>query len=527
MPKFEDAIGSHYTAPLAAEFWGTLALTFTVICNIASASGLFAVTSVAFVYMIFVYAFMPISGAHFNPAVTLALGAAGKIEGGSSQIINYIAVQCFAAIIAGLMGAVAFQDTIIHLTPGVGSTGMQAFGVEFLYCCMLCFVILCVSATKSTAGNQYYGLAIGGVLLAGGYGAGKISAGAFNPAVCLAMEMCHFFREHVLVHESSPEDATAPGSWAGNYAFAHLFAAIVASLLYKRVHPEEYEEAPATPPAEGEAPKVSEKARLISEFIGTFFLVTTIGLGIAVSSSGTAWSAAACLMCMIYALGSVSGGHFNPAVTIAVRLSERNQIATGLAMKYIIVQLVAGTCAGALVPDYVGDQRSVPSVKPGIGFNVAHALIVELVFTTALCFTVLCVATTKISKSEDNFGWIIGMCVVLGGVASGAVSGGYLNAAVALGMNVAHFFAPINAIKWQYFAGYAAVQFVAGGAAAGLLRLCFPSEYGKADADLVRGFLTADIAPSQEPLLAGGDDAPADAPADDLVPADAPAQATI
>merc|ERR1719191_1346917 len=87
---------------------------------------------------------------------------------------------------------------------------------------------------------------------------------------------------------------------------------------------------------------------LASEFLGTFYLVLTVSFNVFGGSKCGAWSIAASLMCMIYALGNVSGAHFNPAVTVAILLSGRGKMAGGIvaACGYIIVQIVAGILAG-------------------------------------------------------------------------------------------------------------------------------------------------------------------------------------
>merc|ERR1719387_2012338 len=90
----------------------------------------------------------------------------------------------------------------------------------------------------------------------------------------------------------------------------------------------------------------SRPAKYTAEFLGTFFLVFTVGCCVHTGSIGAAISIGSILMVMIYAMGSVSGANFNPAVTLAILLSARRLLEFGDAAAYIIAQLLGGLCAG-------------------------------------------------------------------------------------------------------------------------------------------------------------------------------------
>merc|ERR1719393_804440 len=167
---------------------------------------------------------------------------------------------------------------------------------------MLCFVVLNVATAGKNAGNQFFGLAIGFVIIAGGYAAGGISGGAFNPAVALGIDV---------------SSAGLGFGWSFAYAGYELIGAALASAMFRVVRPDEFG---------GEA-DYSLGTKLVSEFLGTFFLVLTVGLNVLGKSPGPVWSIAAALMCMIYALGNCSGAHFNPAVTLAIIAAGRNKCA--------------------------------------------------------------------------------------------------------------------------------------------------------------------------------------------------------
>merc|ERR1719252_421970 len=173
-------------AKYVAEFVGTFLLVFTVGCNVLSGSPVWAATSIACVLMVSIYALGGVSGANFNPAVSVTLGLSGKLDWKDVGI--YSVVQIVAGICAGLSyGALFFK--VFNLAPGAGFGWWEALLAEVLYTFMLCFVVLNVATASKNAGNQFFGLAIGFVIVAGGYAAGNISGGAFNPAVALGIDI--------------------------------------------------------------------------------------------------------------------------------------------------------------------------------------------------------------------------------------------------------------------------------------------------------------------------------------------------
>jgi aquaporin Z len=187
--------------------------------------------------------------------------------------------------------------------------------------------------------------------------------------------------------------------------------------------------------------------KLLTEFIGTFFLVTAIALG--GSSPWAPFVIGSALMVMIYMGGPISGGHFNPAVTLAVWL--RGKIAPPLALQYMLVQLV-GAFAAALVayllrsaPIIVTDSVTGTIISKDIvrpllvapgHYAVWYTLGAEILFSFALCLVVLNVATAKISAGNSYFGLAIGFTVAVGAACVGSISGGAFNPAVGLGPNI-------------------------------------------------------------------------------------------
>ena len=174
---------------LIAEFVGTFFLALTI-CTAAvhGSAGDYAPFAIAATLMVMIYGVGHISGAHFNPAVTVAIWLRGACE--KDDVAPYIAVQ----IIAGALAALA-SENILFAETSVTALEMdttQALGAEFLYTFALVFVILNVATSETTEGNGYYGAAIAFVVLAGALTVGGISGGSFNPAVTGALFVSGF-----------------------------------------------------------------------------------------------------------------------------------------------------------------------------------------------------------------------------------------------------------------------------------------------------------------------------------------------
>ena len=197
--------------------------------------------------------------------------------------------------------------------------------------------------------------------------------------------------------------------------------------------------------------------KLIVEAIGTFFLVLTIGQVVLDPGAGALAPLAigSVLMVMIYAGGHISGGHYNPAVTLGVFLRHR---ATAAELGgYWVAQVLGGVCA-ALVTGYLKPDAVVTAADPALG----QAFVAEFLFTFALVYVVLNVATARGTTGNSYFGLAIGFTVLVGAYSVGAISGGAFNPAVAVGITILGLTAP--SFLWVFI-----VANLLGGAAAGLL----------------------------------------------------------
>lgn len=199
--------------------------------------------------------------------------------------------------------------------------------------------------------------------------------------------------------------------------------------------------------------------KLIVEFIGTFFLVFTVGSVITQGASALlgALAIGSALMVMVYAGGHISGGHYNPAVTLGVWL--RGKCDTKDVIPYWIAQLVAGVVAAVII--------GIMYQKPGVlcagtagSVAVLPAIIAEFIGTFALVWVVLNSATAKGTAGNSFYGLAIGFTVFVCAVSVGGISGGAFNPAVGLGVFAMGF------AKAGTLAIYIVTDLIAGAAAA-------------------------------------------------------------
>jgi aquaporin Z len=209
--------------------------------------------------------------------------------------------------------------------------------------------------------------------------------------------------------------------------------------------------------------------KYLTEFIGTFFLVLTIGLVVAAESPLAALAIGSALMVMIFMGGHISGAHYNPAVTLAVLL--RGKFTSRDAVPYIIAQLL-GAFLAALVSYILTGETFSPA--PGGGFSVMAALLNEILFTFALALVVLNVATAKGTSGNPTYGLAIGFTVLVGVIAGGAISGGAYNPAVGIGPAIvqALFGGAFNVSIWIHVVG----PLIGGALAAFVFRVQNPDD---------------------------------------------------
>jgi aquaporin Z len=203
--------------------------------------------------------------------------------------------------------------------------------------------------------------------------------------------------------------------------------------------------------------------KLLVEFIGTFFLVFTVGMAVANAGDLAPLAIGAALMVMVFAGGHISGAHYNPAVSTAVFL--RGKMESNEYAAYVVTQILGGIVAAliVIVLDYDADEAADFA-------GAGKMLIVEFLFTFALAYVVLNVATARGTEGNSFYGLAIGFTVVVGAYAVGAVSGGAFNPAVAVGAMVMGLF------SWGDIWIYLLANFAGGAAAAVVFLYTQPAE---------------------------------------------------
>lgn len=201
--------------------------------------------------------------------------------------------------------------------------------------------------------------------------------------------------------------------------------------------------------------------KYLVEFIGTFFLVFTIGMTVLAPGAGNLapFAIAAVLMAMIYAGGHISGAHYNPAVTLAVWL--RGKCSTGDVAPYLGAQ-AAGAIAASLAVKALktGLVAKAAAMTGPMSPEILPALLAEFLFTFALAWVILQVATARGTSGNPFYGAAIAFTVLAGALAVGGISGGVFNPAVALGACL------MGLISWGSIWLYLVANFAGGLAAA-------------------------------------------------------------
>lgn len=207
---------------LITEFIGTFFLILTIGLAVLGGAGAMAPVAIGLALMVMVYAGGHISGAHFNPAVTLGILIRGKIT--VADAVPYMIVQVVAgAIAAFVVQYLLGSDKVTALAAAANPNAVKALVAEILGTFALVFVVLNVAISKATAGNSYFGLAIGLTVTAMAYALGGISGGAFNPAVAVGISVMKM------------------AQWADIwfYLVGGFGGAVLAALLFKHCNPDD------------------------------------------------------------------------------------------------------------------------------------------------------------------------------------------------------------------------------------------------------------------------------------------------
>ena len=198
--------------------------------------------------------------------------------------------------------------------------------------------------------------------------------------------------------------------------------------------------------------------KYITEFIGTLFLVLSVGM-----TGGNPLAVGAALMVMVYAGGHISGGYYNPAVTLAVYL--RGRINLSDALVYMGCQLAGALIAAFLVSVF----RDFPEESLQ-HLDITKALVAEFLGTFALAYVVLNVATAKSTSGNSFYGLAIGFTVLSMAFCFAEFSGAAFNPSVAVGASIMKLFA------WKNIWIYIIACFAGGTVAAIIFRMNNPED---------------------------------------------------
>jgi len=205
----------------------------------------------------------------------------------------------------------------------------------------------------------------------------------------------------------------------------------------------------------------------LMELLGTAILVLTIQVSVTLGSAAAPCAIGAVLITIVFAGGPISGAHYNPAITLAIRL--RGKVLTHELAVYWVSQVLGGIL-GAVLGGVIAGNFS--NIGVGEGFSLSQAILAEIVFTFILCFVVLGVATSSKSDGNDYYGLAIGLVVLSGAYTVGPISGGAFNPGVALGLCIAKGFD-----NFSYVISVVIANLIGGALASGCFYLTAPDQF--------------------------------------------------
>jgi aquaporin Z len=228
----------------ATEFIGTFFLVFTVVATVRGGAAL-APLAIGAVLAAMVFAGGHVSGAHYNPAVTVAVWLRGRL--GAREVAPYLAAQFLGGLVAALIGRVVVDTTPATAFHVTGRHLAAAFLAELVVTFALAYVVLNVATSKDHPNNSFYGLAIGFTVMAGAVGVGGVSGGVFNPAVAIGVSTAGLVSWSML--------------WV--YLVANLAAGALAAVAFRALNPNDLE---VPLPVEEVGPETASRSLPMSGF---------------------------------------------------------------------------------------------------------------------------------------------------------------------------------------------------------------------------------------------------------------------
>jgi aquaporin Z len=409
-----------------AEYLGTFILAFLIASTKTANNAILVPFAIGSGLIALIHMFGPISGGQFNPAATLALLLRYKLN--AVEACYCVISQCLGALSAGMVSWFIFNgdwDCVGYPQVVDATHRPQAFVCEFLITFAFLSVALNTATTKAQANNSYFGMAIGFTVISGALVIGGVSGACFNPAIALL----------TVLH----------GRYGDLWVFmiAPLCGAVSAGLLFRVNNPSEWDEADpigriVLSHHKSDGTVVRLVAMLFQEFQGTFLITWIFALSSNVPDYVGPLGIVLMIIAYVYAGGSVSGAHYNPAVTVGVYLRSFNtphHMRTMDAVLYVATQIVAAFAA-ADVAAYVNDgfeKIYSPAVNTH-DHTEFQAFIVEFIFSSAIVLTVLFTATSENVSGNSFFGVAIGFMTLAGAVVGQNISRSIFNPASSLAL---------------------------------------------------------------------------------------------
>jgi glycerol uptake facilitator-like aquaporin len=425
-------------SPYVAEFMGcllqALAWNCTELGKESTKAGEWKPLVVGLTLMMSTYSFAAVSGAHLNPAVSVAVGLSDF--GDWIKLTKYIAAQFLGSAAGVALSCLTYRKNALEaIGPRNGYHDGTCVAVEVIYTATLCLVYLNVTLSRSNnsvkAGNQFYALAIGFAMAAGCWASEDISGAIFNPGLALAVDF------------QNVRNGVGHGF---TYIVAELLGAFFASIAYRVIRPsEDVEDHELWATSQVSKHDVITNAKLAAEGAGTWITVFTFGMT-TLSKTYTnerPFAAAAALISMHYALADVSGGHFNPAVTFSVMLNGRGKCSTKQGMAFMAVQIVSASVAGLfyMAIRYPKSFEAIPEASE-TKYGRLPMSMVDMIYAFVVCYTALATFTIvgiKANLKRNYFdGLAYGLSSAVGGFAMLHLLNSLANPALTLGEALAH-----------------------------------------------------------------------------------------
>eukprot|EP00429_Kryptoperidinium_foliaceum_P016454 CAMPEP_0176043300 /NCGR_PEP_ID=MMETSP0120_2-20121206/21487_1 /TAXON_ID=160619 /ORGANISM="Kryptoperidinium foliaceum, Strain CCMP 1326" /LENGTH=482 /DNA_ID=CAMNT_0017376707 /DNA_START=70 /DNA_END=1518 /DNA_ORIENTATION=- len=463
-------------AAALTEFLGTLFLCLTVAATAGNSQ--IAPIAIGCALMVAVYAGGHVSGGHYNPAVTLAVFLRG---GAGAPTLLMALVYVFSQVAGALTGAVLAWAFIGKNSAGYAAVAPGAHASSACLCAaMVTFalssVVLHTATTKAQAGNDFFGIAIGFTVLSGAVAVGRISGGAFNPAVGSMT---------ILYGGDAAQDV-----WI--YWVGPLFGGLMAAAMFRALAWPEYYDEPPTAARAIIAPSCVEA-------IGTMFLTFVIGTAGASTSPFTPLADGCALMVMMYMGAWISGAHFNPAVTFAVECrslmgAKRDHFSKYQALGHLVGQLLGAFVGAWAACGALGSREKtfIPSVPETAG--ASRAFVGEFVGAFFWCYMALNAANRRRIEANGRkvmangfFGLAVGMALTSMVCAIGPITGGTFNPAAAC-------MGPFLGRSTSGLGMYWVASILGGGAAAACHRVQNFQEFEDEESDVAKKPVEGNVA---------------------------------